>query len=71
MTEPKETPLGQIDLPYGRLVMLKATDHESGLRLLRLTFREGRRFTTIDVDAVTARSLADALTDWAGGVPEN
>lgn len=61
------TPLQVIEAPWSREITLQAVDHESGLRMLRLRIKEGRaRFTIIDLDERTARTLAGVLTEWAG-----
>ena len=43
--------LDQFAAPYGRQVTLDSVEHESGLRMLRIHIREGRRFTVMDIDA--------------------
>jgi len=65
MMDETETPLETIELPYGRQVALKAVAYESGLRLLRMTFRENRRFTVIDIDPETAGNFAEILAGWS------
>ncbi len=65
MNEEKVTELDQFDLPYGRKVNLKNVEYENGMRLLRLTFRENRRFTILDIDADRAECLGLALSNWA------
>ena len=53
------------DLPFGRTVKLQDVVHDGGLRMLRMTYREGRRFTIIDLDDNSAKSFGDDLIDWA------
>ncbi len=55
----------QIALPYGRTAKLQNVEYENGMRLLRITFRENKRFTVLDIDAERAETLASALQDWA------
>ena len=50
MTEPVRTARDTILAPYGREIRLDDLSFESGMRLLRVTIREGRRFTTLDLD---------------------
>lgn len=73
MTEDAHTrDIGQIDAPYRREVLLQDVEHESGMRMLRIRIREGRRFTILDIDAPTAEAWADIMTKWArGALPEN
>jgi len=61
MTDATLTDLGEFELPYNRKAMLRRVDHESGLQMVRLILREGRRITQIDLDADAAQELGDAL----------
>ena len=65
MTEPVRTARETILAPYGREIRLDDLSFESGMRLLRVTIREGRRFTTLDLDPQRARKWADAVLRWA------
>jgi hypothetical protein len=51
--------------PYGREVRLDDVRFESGMRLLRVTIREGMRITALDLDADTALAWAKTMTRWA------
>lgn len=53
--------IGRTMAPWGRELVVQALLYESGMRLARLRIREGRRFTVLDVDAPTARWLAEML----------
>ncbi len=66
----KITPLDEFTLPYGHTANLKELEYENGMRLLRLTFREDRRFTVLDIDAARADILGQALVDWAKKQPQ-
>jgi len=57
--------LGTIDLPYGREVRMEEIVYESGMRLLRMRMREGKRHTIIDVDAESAAAWSKMLGDWS------
>jgi hypothetical protein len=35
------------------------------MRLLRLTIREGARYTVMEIDPATTRAWADAMRGWA------
>ena len=52
--------------PYGRDVTLESVEHESGLHMLRIRIREGRRFTIMDIDADTATRWGAVMRTWAG-----
>ena len=65
MSEEIKTRLATIVAPYRREVWLDAVQFESGMRLLRVTIKEGRRFTQLDLDAETADQWGEAMKDWA------
>ena len=65
MTEEVVTNLGDVELPFGRQANLKNVEFETGLNMLRLTLREGRRFTIVDLDAPTAEKLGSFMAKWA------
>ena len=60
------TDLCQLDLPFRRIAMLREVKYESGMRMLRLVLREGRRITQIDLDTEAAVALGEALIENAG-----
>ena len=61
--------LGEVVAPYGRRVRLDEVSYESGMELLRLTIREGSRFTILEIDRPTAAEWGRQLTQWAGEIP--
>lgn len=65
MTEEKITDRSDHALPYGRKLNFKDVAHADGFNLLRMTIREGRRFTIIDLDENSAKALSADLADWA------
>jgi hypothetical protein len=60
-----KTRIETISAPYGREIWVDDVRFDSGMRLVRVTIREGRRFTVLDLDAATSRKLADSLTTWS------
>ncbi len=64
MTAPK-TPIDSIAAPYGREIRLAEVEFESGMRLLRVTIREGSRYTILELDRPTAERWAQSMGDWA------
>ncbi len=70
MTGEKLEQLDKFEAPYGREIKVTAVDHESGMKMLRLNIREGRRFTIFDIDARTARHWAEVLNKWADSTGE-
>jgi len=59
------TRLERFQAPYGREVTLDDVVHESGMKMLRITVREGRRFTIFDLDAPTAAHFGSGLLNWS------
>ena len=57
--------LDEIKLPYGHTVKLKEIEYQNGMRILRATIRQERRFTVVDFDASRANDLGTALMNWA------
>ena len=64
MTETVEQ-IASFEAPYRRKVALGEATYDSGMKLLRLTLREGHRITIVDIDADTAEAIAAAMRDWA------
>ncbi|MGB0748139.1 MAG: DUF6967 family protein [Magnetospiraceae bacterium] len=58
------TPLGEFDLPWNKQVKIENVEFEGGVRLLRLRFKEGKRFTIVDVDHGNAARIAEILNRW-------
>jgi hypothetical protein len=65
MTATPKRELAEIVAPYGRRIRLDEIAYESGMTLLRLTIREGGRFTILEIDPATAESWGGAMTQWA------
>ncbi len=65
MTDEVTTDLAEIILPFGRRAVLKDVAFESGLHMLRLVLREGKRITIVDMDATGAGEVAQIMADWA------
>jgi hypothetical protein len=63
--EEKVSSLGSLELPFGKEVRLERILYESGMHLLRMRIREGKRHTVIELDPPTAESWGKILTDWA------
>ena len=60
-----KTRIATVEAPYRREVWLDDVQFESGMRLLRVTIKEGRRFTQLDLDAATADRWGQTMLDWA------
>jgi hypothetical protein len=57
--------IGEVAAPYGRNVKLDEVSYESGMRLLRVTIREGGRFTILEIDAAAAGQWGKMMMEWA------
>lgn len=68
MTDP-QADIASLMLPFNKTVGLKNVEYEGGMDMLRLAFREGRRFTTIDLDRDSAQKLGQELLTWADKQP--
>lgn len=56
-----KSPLG------GQEIELQQVEHVAGgMPLLRVRIREGKRFTIIDIDPLTAKNWGEAMRRWAG-----
>lgn len=65
INETRTTEIDQIDLPYGHSVNLTEVEYENGMQVLRMKFRQDRRFTVLDIDPTRAEIFGTALIDWA------
>ena len=65
MTNEVVTDIAELELPYGRRANLKNVEFDGGMTMLRVTLREGRRFTIFDLDANSAKDFGTQLTNWA------
>lgn len=65
MSAETKSRIATLAAPYGREIWLDEVAFESGMRLLRATVKEGRRFTQLDLDPDAAERLGSTLIDWA------
>ena len=64
MSGDTKTRIGIIEAPYRREVWLDDMRFESGMQLLRVTIKEGQRFTQLDLDEATADQWGQTMLDW-------
>jgi hypothetical protein len=57
--------IGEIVAPYGRRIKLDEVAYDSGMTLLRVTIREGGRYTILELDSATAAQWGGLMRDWA------
>ena len=66
MTEGEDAVLiKEMMLPFQKTTTLKDVTLFGGMKVLRMTFRERKRFTMIDLDPNTATEFAQSLLAWA------
>ncbi|MBZ0138448.1 MAG: hypothetical protein K8H87_01575 [Pseudorhodoplanes sp.] len=65
MSAEQKVRIAVIEAPYRREIWLDDVQFDSGMRLLRITIKEGRRFTQLDLDSDTAERWAQIMRDWA------
>lgn len=66
MTEGEESVLiSNFKLPFHRKGSLKDVTLFGGMKVLRMTIQERKRFTMIDLDPTSATELAESLLKWA------
>ena len=65
MTDGTVTSIWTHELPFGRHAELRRVKYESGLEMLRMVLREGRRITIVELDRDSAHALAGEMADWA------
>ena len=68
MSDETVADIATLDAPYGREIRLQEVVYSAEMRLLRVTIKEGRRITIVNLDAPTVSELARLMNDWAGRV---
>lgn len=67
MTQAPKREVGEIQAPYGRRIRLDEIAYESGMTLLRVTIREGSRYTILEIDPAAADQWGQLMAGWAAG----
>jgi hypothetical protein len=57
--------IGAFEAPWGKNVLVREIKYEGGLKMLQLRIQEGTRFTQLELEATTARRLANDLLSWS------
>lgn len=65
MSNQEQMLIDEFIIPYNKKVRLENVDHESGMQMLRIHIREGRRFTMMDLDAEAAEKMGQHFLAWA------
>lgn len=64
MSNEIDTLIEEFTAPYNKTIKLENIEHESGMKMLRMHIREGRRFTIMDMDVATAQKMANHFQTW-------
>ena len=65
MSDQDLTTLETYQLPYSRKAELREASFDSGMKMLRLVLREGRRITQVDLDKESAAEIGGYLIQFA------
>jgi Family of unknown function (DUF6967) len=57
--------LGDMNVPWGRVIQLQDVEYTGGETMLRLRIREGRRITDLELTAEIADELGRKMLSWA------
>jgi len=55
----------RFNAPFNKEIQLEEAPFEGGMTLLRVRIKEGKRFTTLELDPATATTWAEAMLAWA------
>ncbi|MCK5444071.1 MAG: hypothetical protein KAI73_00525 [Rhodospirillaceae bacterium] len=59
-----------LQAPWNKQVTVQEAVYEGGYKMIRLRIKEGKsRFTDLELDSVTAKSLSDLLASWVAQNP--
>ena len=58
------SPLGKIDAPYGKTIEFQHVRYDNDFVMIRLRIKEGKRFTTIDLDPGSASNWLEIMQPW-------
>ena len=56
--------LEKILAPYGKEIEFQQVKYDNGFTMLRLRIKEGKRFTTLDLDPNTVNSWVEIMSNW-------
>ncbi len=57
--------IDRFNAPFNRSVKLESYQFDNGFPMLKLMIREGKRFTTMELDPDTARHWGEVMLRWA------
>jgi len=54
-----------VNAPWNKELTISDATYEGGFKMLRIRIKEGKRFTDLELDHLTATHLAALIGDWA------
>lgn len=54
-----------VNAPWNKELTVSDATYEGGFKMLHIRIKEGKRFTDLELDHVTAGHLAQMIGDWA------
>lgn len=63
-TYTRVTDLGEMNVPWGRVIQMQEVEYTGGEIMLRLRIREGRRITDLELTPEIAGDLGNKLVSW-------
>lgn len=67
----KTKPIAQFSTPFAKQVEILEVSLENNVTLLRVRIREGKRFTILDLDPVSAKLWAETMSSWANNYSDS
>ena len=60
----------QFNAAFNKEITIAEREFEGGMPLLSVRIKEGKRFTTLELDPATATTWAKAMLEWADAQPK-
>lgn len=54
-----------VNAPWNKELTISDATYEGGFKMLHIRIKEGKRFTDLELDHVTAAHLGELIADWA------
>jgi len=58
-------PIEIVNAPWNKELTISDATYEGGFKMLHIRIKEGKRFTDLELDHITAKHLADLIGSWA------
>ena len=65
MSEPTVSPLDEFPAPFNKQIKVQEVTFDNEFKLMRIQIREGKRFTTLELDPDTAHKWGKLMLRWA------